>query len=60
MQACDEKFDCVGYSFSPLNSCSLLTEMERFLPHHGSVAGRKCSNCALREWTKVKEISFRN
>ena len=54
IKACDETFDCVGYSFTPqVQSCSLLTQLGRFVRQEGSLAGRKCTNCALREWTKV-------
>ena len=55
LNLCQESAQCLGYSFSLANgSCGLYSGFERFEMMDGLLSGRKCTNCELREWVKVR------
>ena len=52
---CQDPSQCLGYSYSERNrSCGISLKFERFERMEGFVSGRKCTNCELREWIKVR------
>ena len=55
---CQDSAQCLGYSFSEANGlCGLYSGFERFELMDGHWSGRKCTNCELREWVKVRKLS---
>ena len=51
---CFENSNCNGYNYHQNNrSCSLISQVGKFVKADGFTSGRKCTTCDLRDWTKV-------